>query len=88
VGWKDYDGGKLAACLAAGEQSTLLVDCDSQANATAAILDNLFERLARNQGGKGSARGVLCEPDSSGCIGLGIAIDEECRLFTGSEASG
>jgi chromosome partitioning protein len=27
----------LAACLAASEQSTLLVDCDSQANATAAI---------------------------------------------------
>jgi chromosome partitioning protein len=27
----------LAACLAAAEQSTLLVDCDSQANATAAI---------------------------------------------------
>jgi chromosome partitioning protein len=27
----------LAACLAAGEQPTLLVDCDSQANATAAI---------------------------------------------------
>jgi chromosome partitioning protein len=27
----------LAACLAAAEQSTLLIDCDSQANATAAI---------------------------------------------------
>ena len=27
----------LAACLAAADQSTLLVDCDSQANATAAI---------------------------------------------------
>jgi chromosome partitioning protein len=27
----------LAACLAAAEQATLLVDCDSQANATAAI---------------------------------------------------
>jgi chromosome partitioning protein len=27
----------LAACLAANEQSTLLVDCDSQANSTAAI---------------------------------------------------
>ena len=27
----------LAACLGAAEQSTLLVDCDSQANATAAI---------------------------------------------------
>ena len=27
----------LAACLATAEQSTLLVDCDSQANATAAI---------------------------------------------------
>src|SRR5216110_1436986 len=27
----------LAACLAAAEQPTLLVDCDSQANATAAI---------------------------------------------------
>ena len=27
----------LAACLAAAEQTTLLVDCDSQANATAAI---------------------------------------------------
>jgi len=27
----------LAACLAAAEQSTLLVDCDSQGNATAAI---------------------------------------------------
>jgi len=27
----------LAACLAAAEQSTLLMDCDSQANATAAI---------------------------------------------------
>ena len=27
----------LAACLAAAEQSTLLVDCDSQANATGAI---------------------------------------------------
>src|SRR5271165_2281616 len=27
----------LAACLAASEQSTLLIDCDSQANATAAI---------------------------------------------------
>jgi chromosome partitioning protein len=27
----------LAACLAAAEQSTLLVDCDSQANSTAAI---------------------------------------------------
>jgi chromosome partitioning protein len=27
----------LATCLAAAEQSTLLVDCDSQANATAAI---------------------------------------------------
>ncbi|HUE44383.1 MAG TPA: AAA family ATPase, partial [Candidatus Sulfotelmatobacter sp.] len=27
----------LAACLAAVEQPTLLVDCDSQANATAAI---------------------------------------------------
>jgi len=27
----------LAACLAAAEQSTLLLDCDSQANATAAI---------------------------------------------------
>ena len=27
----------LAACLAAAEQATLLIDCDSQANATAAI---------------------------------------------------
>jgi len=27
----------LAACLAAADQPTLLVDCDSQANATAAI---------------------------------------------------
>ena len=27
----------LAACLATAEQPTLLVDCDSQANATAAI---------------------------------------------------
>ena len=27
----------LAACLAAAEQSTLLIDCDSQANATSAI---------------------------------------------------
>src|SRR5271165_3354151 len=27
----------LAACLGAAEQSTLLIDCDSQANATAAI---------------------------------------------------
>src|SRR5712664_720406 len=27
----------LAACLAAADQATLLVDCDSQANATAAI---------------------------------------------------
>ncbi len=27
----------LAACLAAAEQPTLLVDCDSQSNATAAI---------------------------------------------------
>ena len=27
----------LAACLGANEQSTLLVDCDSQANSTAAI---------------------------------------------------
>src|SRR5437879_11442813 len=27
----------LAACLAAAEQPTLLIDCDSQANATAAI---------------------------------------------------
>ncbi len=27
----------LAACLAAAEQPTLLVDCDSQANATSAI---------------------------------------------------
>src|SRR5260370_7875082 len=27
----------LAACLAAAQQATLLIDCDSQANATAAV---------------------------------------------------
>jgi len=53
----------LAACLAAAEQPTLLVDCDSQANATAAIgfakdpsrrtlyhaliLDEPFDRIAQ-----------------------------------------
>jgi len=35
--WQDNHGGDLAACLATAEQPTLLVDCDSQSNATAAI---------------------------------------------------
>ena len=47
----------LAACLAASEQPTLLVDCDSQANATAAIgfqkdpgRRTLYHALIMNEG--------------------------------------
>src|SRR5256885_373234 len=95
----------LAACLATAEQPTLLVDCDSQANATAAIgfakdpsrrtlyhlrfLNDPVEGLVEDQRViEGSAGGIFGESDSCSRIGLGIAVNERSRLFSGSKTGG
>src|SRR5271165_1827891 len=76
----------LAACLAAAEQSTLLIDCDSQANATAAIgfqkdparrtiyhaliLNECFERLVQ----KSQVEGLDVVPADKNLAGAAVEL--------------
>ena len=53
------------------------------------LLEDLVERFTQDQGViEGSARRILCEADGGSGIGLGIAVNEESRLFSGTEAGG
>jgi len=53
------------------------------------LLDNPVKRLIENQYViKGPSRRILCKADRSCGIGLGIAINEESRVFGSSKASG
>ena len=76
----------LAACLAAADQTTLLVDCDSQANATAAIgfqkdparrtlynlliLNEPFERIAQ----KSQVEGLEVVPSDKNLAGAAVEL--------------
>src|SRR5260370_10522390 len=53
------------------------------------LLHNPVKRLIENEYViEGPSRRILCKPDRSGGIGLGIAINEESRVFGSSKASG
>lgn len=50
------------------------------------LQDNLGERLLKDEAViKGPAGRILCEPDATGRVALGIAVDEERSLFGNGE---